>query len=68
MAHDWGTVIPPDLPTETIIQIRDGLRSGEISVGFDPRVPVIPEMDEWRREVTAQLLAAYDAELKRRRS
>lgn len=68
MSHDWGVKVGADLPTETIMEIRDGLKSGEITLGFDGMVEMTPQVMAWQQEVTEQMISAYDAELQRRRS
>lgn len=68
MNHDWGVSVSEGLPTETIIEIRDGLKSGEIRLEFADFVEITPEVAKWQEEVTEQMIAAYDAELHRRLS
>lgn len=68
MAHDWGFKVPADLPTEQVFEIRDKLRSGEMTANFGDTVAEHPKMDEWRREINEQMLVAYEAEASRRRS
>lgn len=68
MAHDWGCTVPADIPTETVIEIRDKLRAGTMTVALPEAVRNHPKYDEWHREVNDQLLAAYEREAARRAS
>lgn len=68
MTHCHGVQITADLPIETVVDIRDGLKSGKIKLSFGADVEVTAEVAAWRDEITAQLIDAYEAELARRRS
>lgn len=68
MTHHHGVEITPDLPLQTVIDIRDGLKSGDIKLSFGAGVEMTADVAAWRDEVTAQLINAYEAELSRRRS
>ncbi len=66
MSHDWGGVVPKDMPTESIIALLADLRSGAIKISLDPKIPQSPEIERWITEVTDQMIAAYEREIKRR--
>lgn len=68
MPHDWGVTVHAHVSTEQVIEIRDMLRSGEMKIEFDLDVPITPEIESWRRELTEQMLAAYEREVVRRQS
>lgn len=68
MSHDWGVSVPAELPTETVFEIRDKLRAGTVSVELPPAVRGHEKEEQWRGELTAQMLAAYESEAIRRRS
>jgi len=71
VSHDWGVKVAADLPTETLIEIRDGLKSGRIALEFVKYLtPDVPgqQTASWIREITSQMIMAYDTELARRRS
>lgn len=68
MSHDWGVSVPAEIPTETVFEIRDKLRAGTMSVELPAAVRGHEKESEWRKELTAQMLAAYESEALRRRS
>jgi hypothetical protein len=68
MSHDWGAKVPDDLPLEHIVEIRDGLRSGEIKIVVEDDVKRTPEVEAWLAECTQQLIVAYDNEIRKRTS
>lgn len=66
MPHDWGVVVPADLPTETVIEIRDKLRAGTMTIELPDGVKDHPKAAQWYREMNDQSLAAYEKEAARR--
>ena len=56
------------LSTEQIIEIRDGLKSGEIKLELDGGIPLTPEVERWLEESKAAMIEAYDLILARRLS
>jgi hypothetical protein len=52
--------VPRDLPLAEVIEIRDGLKSGEIRLTFAEHVRITPEIKNWQRICTEQLIAAYE--------
>ena len=51
MSHDWGTSVPAELPIETMIEIRDGLRTGTIKIDLPASVEKHELAEEWRSEL-----------------
>lgn len=68
MSRDWGVLVPGGLPIEQIVELRDGLKSGQIKISIGETIERTAEIDSWMRELTEQMIAAYDRELQRRRS
>jgi len=67
MEQDSTTIsINLDLPTLTICGIVAGLRSGDIKLSLGESVKSTPEIEQWLADVTAKILALYQAELRRR--
>jgi hypothetical protein len=60
--------IPPELSISQLVEIRDGLKSGEISLSFSDEVQVTEEIEKWRLIVTGQLIAEYDRQIRLRAS
>lgn len=68
MAHDWGVSVPPDLPTEEVMEILDKLRAGTMTIDLPECVQNHEKAAQWRHEINTQTLAAYEKEAARRRS
>lgn len=68
MPHDWGAIVEPDLPTDQVIEIRDKLRAGTMTIPLPAAARDHPKFDEWQREVNEQTLAAFEKEAARRLS
>jgi hypothetical protein len=60
------SAIDPNLSLDAVVEIRDGLLSGRIRLHFDDAVEVTPALECWRKQATATILAAYEAEIDRR--
>lgn len=68
MQHDWGVTVPADLPTETVIEIRNKLRDGTMTIELPDSVQIHEKAAEWHAELNTQMLAAYEREATRRLS
>lgn len=60
--------VPAELSIGEMIEIRDGLKSGDISLTFSSDVQVTDEIEQWRLIVTNQLIAEYDRQIRARAS
>jgi hypothetical protein len=52
--------VPIDLPFEELLEIRDGLQSGRISIKLADHIKSTPEIEFWLQQITQQLVDAYD--------
>ena len=66
MPHDWGVTVPEELPTETVIEVRDKLRAGTLTIDLPDGLRSHEKFAEWQAELNTQTLAAYEKEAARR--
>ena len=68
MAHDWGVVVPAELSTAEVMEIRDKMRAGTMSINLPVEVQGHEKAAQWHEELNSQTLAAYEKEAARRLS
>jgi hypothetical protein len=68
MPPDWRMSVPPELSTAEVMEIRDKLRAGTMTVHLPDNPQSHAKAKEWWGEMNGQILEAFEREATRRLS